>query len=107
MTLTNNLANSRLKYDRGCKMTMSERRYGCFALTMFISGIEKAVSGAGGFSISRNGLLLCRRIVRNRRFFLLAGSGSSLLRLEFFNHLVGICWQKVDQLLAERIEHRL
>jgi len=89
----NNLANSRLKYDRGTEMTMCERHFGISHQSAFVSRIEKAASGADGFSISRNSLLLCRRIVRNRRFFLLAGGRSIMLWLELVDHLVGISRQ--------------
>src|SRR5690606_23039833 len=102
MLQANNLANSRLKYDLGTKMTMFERQLGYFA-----SRIRKAASMADGFPIIENGLLLCGRIVRNRRFFLFPRSGSILLRLEPVNHLVGIGWKKINQLLAKGIEHRL
>ena len=81
---------------------MFERQLG-----YFVSRIEKAVSVADGFPIIENGLLLRRRIVRNRRFFLLTSGRCIVLWLELVDHLVGISRQKVNQLLPERIEHWL
>lgn len=47
MTLTNNLANSRLKYDRGCKMTTSEQHFG-----YLLSESQKPPAGLTAFHIS-------------------------------------------------------